>query len=169
MNKLLRIVSSALMVAGLCVPSVSRAGAILIEKTDERTMNNVWCDIDFGLSGYHYYDWQDLGNWANNTEVHWGVLASRCSCDGTECRGDCLYYEDTYSTSGQRIVISKMDNPLAYQDIYVACGFEINGDCHYDWEYVGGWTGSNDIRLVLNGWNGTWDGSCWGGDFLRHE
>lgn len=169
MTKLSTIIAGAALLAGVFAPSFSYAGAILIEKTDFRTMTNVRCDINFNIDSNHYFDWQDLGDWANNTEVHWGIDPSRCSCSGNTCLGDCLYYRDTYTSSNQFLIISKMDNPTLYRDVYVACQFEINGSCHHDWEYVGNWDGAGDVRLILNGWNGSWDGSCWVGDFLHHQ
>jgi hypothetical protein len=169
MTKLSSIIAGACLLAGVFVPTVSQAGAILIEKTDWRTMTDVRCDINFSIGSNYYYDWQDLGSWANNTEVHWGIDPSRCSCLGTTCLGDCLYFRDVYNSSGQRIIASKMDNPTLYRDVYVSCQFEINDSCHQDWEYLGDWNGAGDIRLILNGWNGYWDGSCWVGDFLRHQ
>jgi hypothetical protein len=133
-------------------------------------MTNVRCDIDFTVNGKHYYDWQDLGSWTTSGDIQWGTDVNRCTCNGTECSGDCLFFRDTNGAAGQRLIISKMDNPTVYQNIYVSCSFNINNACHSDWEYLGSsWSGTSDINLVLNGWNGAWDGSCWGGDFLRHK
>jgi len=174
MKSLSTIGSGVLFIATLCLPSLSHAGSILIENTDTapgRTMSNVTCAVDFFIGSNHYYDWQDLGTWQQNSQVHWGIVPSRCSCSGTECQGDCLYdLSQTNPTTGMRLSIDKGDNPTVYSKVYAECWFTINGACHYDWEYLGdSWDGSGDFDLVLNGMNGTWDGSCWGGDFLRSK
>lgn len=166
MKQLAKLISQALILAGVCVPSLSHAGAIIVDNCDDRPMSNVTCQVDFIWKGNHYLDWQDMGDWPTNQDNYWAIAPSRCSCDGGECRGDCLYYQQTSNGSGL-LIISKTDNPQVYSGMYMDCWFTINDAPHYDWEFIGDWNGSGDIRLILNGQGGTWDGSQWVGDFLR--
>jgi hypothetical protein len=41
----------------------------------------------------------------------------------------------------------------------------INGACHEDFHNFATWEGA--LYLQFNGNGGTWDGSCWRGDFLK--
>lgn len=187
MNTTSRICAGALILAGLGVSSPGNAASIIIEKTDTRAMSDLQCSLEFNYNNNNYYDWQNVGGvFPSSTEIRWGVSVQNpshvWSCTGGQCRGDGVYAEAQYNTSGQRLIIAKEDDPNCYQDpfpsdsghnIRVQCWFSINGAPHYDWEDFSSsempWCGGNDIRLILNGCNGSWNGSQWVGDFLRHN
>jgi hypothetical protein len=49
----------------------------------------------------------------------------------------------------------------------VAADFTINGQPYTDYEDIGQF--DRTYGLVLNGWNGTWDGTKWVGNFLSTQ
>lgn len=171
MNTLSTVCSSMLLFAGLCVTSLGHAGSIKIEKVDCRAIYDLQCQIDFDSGNNHYMDWHDyFGVWPGSKDIHWGVStnSSNWSCSGGQCGGDGLYYLRENPATGQRLFIDKEDNPITYSNLVLQCWFKINDAWHYDWEGLGTWNGDGDIKLVLDGCNGGWDGSQWVGDLLRH-
>jgi len=171
MIKLSKICSGALLFAGLCIPSLSHAGSIKVEKIDSRPTYDFECQLDFDYNGNHYMDWQThSGLWSDDKEIHWGVsvYSPNWVCGGGQCGGDGFYYKSENGTSGQRLIIDKEDNPQVYSNLVMQCWFKINGYWHYDWEDLGNWSGSGDINLVVDGCNASWDGTYWLGDLLRH-
>lgn len=160
--------------AVLFLPSVSQAQAsspIIIENTDDRSMSDAWCAIDYFIGSWHVYDWEWV-SWAPNTRINLLADIGRCGCSGSECTGDCLYSDSPSGTVGRRVAIRKRTGETYnYEDIRIECEFYINGARHYDYEDIGNWNGSASISLELNGWGGSWDenAQCWVGDFLHHR
>ncbi|HMA91650.1 MAG TPA: hypothetical protein VKP30_03145 [Polyangiaceae bacterium] len=166
MARLASLSSAVLLGASLLVPSIGSASSIYIYNTDDRGMTDAWCDIDYYISSWHTYDWEAI-DWAFDRQTSMEVDDYRCTCDGYECSGDCLYTVSSTSIAGRTLVIRKVDS-YTYNNLRVACEFYI-GDRHYDWQDLGNWDGSSDIYLELNGGGGTWndENQCWEGDFLQ--
>lgn len=166
-NRQSQICSIAILAICLSGSSWSRAGAIVIENTDNREMNDLTVEVDYFIASRYTHDWEDLpGRWAYDRQFDLGLNNSRCSCDGRECSGDCLYSDRLETISGRRIRIEKLDSET-YQDLHVYVTFNVDGACHWDWETLGRWDGSSDICLELDGRDASWDGLCWYGDLVH--
>lgn len=166
MSKLAKLSSALVLGASLFIPSISSAGSIYIYNTDDRAMTDANCDVGYYIGSWHTYDWQAV-DWAFNLQTTMAIDDYRCTCNGYECSGDCLYAVGTTPITGRTLIINKVDG-YTYENLRVSCEFYIT-DRHYDWEDLGTWDGASDIYLVLNAWGGTWndDSGCWEGDFLH--
>ena len=167
MKTLSRICSGAFFVAALCLPSLSRASSIVVTVTDDRDISDFNCKVS--VNG-----WSGPSDTEGNYTLEWGkqMQWSLYYTNGAVSLGYLASYG--YDPNGRQLVIVRENDSCSntWNDMYIKCDFTIWNAPHSDYEALGNWDGCQDIDLVLNAWNGSWDpnwqGGSWVGDFLHH-
>ena len=168
--------------------TVAATPKIAITNTDNREIDNLRIAVSFLINGEPHFDYEDHGTF--NRVVTDGLNAENGKWDGTNWVGNFLYTEASQST--QKVLLDT-EKALAATDasgwsdpgtvvpqitimkedrrditgLRVAADFTINGQPYSDHEDIGPF--DRTYGLVLNGMNGTWDGTKWVGNFLRTQ
>ena len=168
--------------------TVDSTPKIAIVKTDTREIDNLRLSVTFLINGQPYYDFEDQGTFSRVTND--GLTGENGTWNGSQWVGNFLHAENSqspeyvYNTSTEayynvdptgfdppspvspQITIVNEDT-RAITGLRVTADFTINGQPYTDYEDIGPF--DRFYGLVLNGENGTWDGTKWVGNFLNTQ
>jgi alpha-galactosidase len=168
--------------------TVDSTPKIAITNTDTREIDNLRLSVTFLINGQPYYDYEDQGTF--NRVVNDGLSGENGTWNGSQWVGNFLHTENSQSTGyvydqttkayfnadptgfdapgpvSPQITILNEDT-RAITGLRVTADFTINGQPYTDYEDIGPF--DRTYGLVLNGENGTWDGTKWVGNFLSTQ
>jgi alpha-galactosidase len=146
----------------LKITGTSGGSVCKITKQDSRTITDLRVTVDFYIDSKLHTDWEDTGTLDSTSNL--GLNGWGGTWDGSKYTGNLVWLQN--KNSGSSIVnINKVDaRPVTNMRVYT--NFNINGEAYYDYEDCGNFTGT--IQLYLDGNGGSWDGTKWVGNFLKH-